>query len=198
MKFKIYDLLSQLIPGFLVYIGYLAFMERGVSSGNAVADLVLAFVIGYLVNAVASWLEDFFNYTWGGKPSTMLIKGKDIWKVRFYESNRLKENLLKDADSEKPTDEELFAIAQRVANSEVDSRVNDFNASYAFSRAVLTAFLILTFEFIYLFYAYWQVYVVFITIVFIAWLRCKQKAYYYAREVLNAYLRAKEDEDKTE
>jgi hypothetical protein len=70
-----------------------------------------------------------------------------------------------------------------------DSRIEDFNAMYAFSRSLLTTALIGSAILLFQHRTEWQYYVLLLPLVFITWLRCKQRGYYYAREVLNEYLK---------
>lgn len=40
-------------------------------------------------------------------------------------------------------------------------------------------------------YDNWIFYIIALPILFIVWFRCKQRAYYFAREILNEYLKSK-------
>lgn len=194
MKFKFYDILSHIIPGFVVYLVYLEFTGEKFDKDFAIPATVIAFVLGYFVNTLASWAEDFYYWTWGGKPSNNLIDGKDIWKVRFYEHGKTKIFLEEDYGEECSNNDILFGIAMRHATPDVNSRVADFNASYAFSRVILTTILIASGLMIYLYYDFLEVYFVAIPLITVAWYRCKQRAYYFAREVLKTYLNIKKQE----
>jgi hypothetical protein len=76
-------------------------------------------------------------------------------------------------------------------NGQKNTRVDDFNAFYAFSRALLTTVLIWTVILIVENSHDWRYYAFLLPTVFIVWLRCKQRAYYYVRKVLNVYLKSK-------
>lgn len=191
MKFKFYDILSHLIPGFVVYMAYLEFVGKSFDKDFVVPATAIAFVLGYFVNTLASWLEDFYYWTWAGKPSNKLLDGKDIWKVRFYESEKVKEMLKEEAGDQIKKNDALFGIALRYATPQVNSRVADFNANYAFSRVILTTILIVSVLTIYLYYNSYQVYLISVPLLFLAWYRCKQRGYYFAREVLKTYLQVK-------
>ncbi|MBD0331399.1 MAG: hypothetical protein ICV66_01975 [Chitinophagaceae bacterium] len=78
----------------------------------------------------------------------------------------------------------------RYANG-LNSRVDDFNAMYAFSRSLLTTLLVGTVVLLIDNYNNWRYYAVLIPSLIVVWLRCKQRGYYYAREVLNVYLKSK-------
>jgi len=191
MNFKAYDILSSLVPGFLTLLILLNALGLEYDKDLVIAYTAIAFVLGYVMNTISSWMEDFFFFTWGGKPSNNLLEGKDIWKVRFYESSKAKKLLAAEAANPSASNNALFSIAMRYANGQKDGRADDFNANYAFSRNLLTTILIGTTLLLIKNYRSWEYYVLFIPFLFIAWLRCKQRAYYYAREVLNIYLKIK-------
>jgi hypothetical protein len=196
MNFKFYDILSCLVPGFILYIAYLQLAEETFDNDFIIPATAIAFVIGYFINTIASWLEDFYYWTWGGKPSNQLLDGKDIWKVKFYEYIKVKGMLLDECSNLSPKNDELFSLAMKYSTSEANSRVTDFNANYAFSRVILTTILIASWLLIYKYYDSYTVYIIILPLIFISWYRCKQRGYYYAREVLNTYLKIKDGSEK--
>ncbi len=192
MKFRFYDILSHLIPGFIVYLAYLEFVEDDFSSDFIIPATAIAFLIGYFVNILASWLEDFYFWTWGGKPSNRLLNGKDIWKVRFYEGEKVKRLLLQENNNNITKNDALFGTAMQYIANDDNSRIADFNSNYAFSRVILTVMIL---GFGILAFKYFDsiiFYLISLPLVFATWLRAKQRGYYYAREVLKMYLRKKE------
>ncbi len=189
MTFKAYDILASLIPGFLGILVLLQILNLDFDKDFVVGYTALGFLLGYVINTLGSWLEDFYFLTWGGKPSTKLLKGKGIWKVKFYESAKVNSLLIADASRPNAAPDELFSIAMRSANGE--ARVDDFNAQYAFSRSLLTVVLIGTILMLWKNYDSVTYYFLFLPILFVTWLRCKQRGYYYAREVLNTYIKSK-------
>ena len=191
MTFKAYDLLSSVIPGFVSLVVLLNFLGKSYDKDQILLYTVLSFFLGYLVNTLGSWLEDFYFISWGGKPSNNLLSGKDIWKVKFYHSERAKTLLRAETANAEPSNDELFAIAMRSVTATKDSRVEDFNGMYAFSRALLTTVLIGTIMLLWQHGWDWRYYAVLIPTLLITWLRCKQRGYYYAREVLNEYLKSR-------
>ena len=193
MKFKFYDVLSHLIPGFIILFFALYVLEIDYDNKYLVPATAIAFLVGFFNNTLSSWLEDFYFFTWGGKPSSNLINGKNFWKVKFYSSEEVKILLAKESKNRKPSDDELFSIAMRYATPEVNSRVEDFNANYAFSRAILTTVIIISFLALMRFYDNIYVYPLALIAIIITWLRCKQRAYYFSREVLKTYLKQKRE-----
>lgn len=193
MNFKIYDILSSLIPGFLILIIAMYITDIKFDKDLVVPYTAIAFLFGYLVNTISSWAEDFYYFTWKGKPSNKLLTGKGIWKVKFYQYTEVVEHLKTETKNQNPTNDELFNIAMRYANGSKDTRVDDFNSSYAFSRSLLTCVLISVILISLKEYDNWKFYIISIPVLFVFWLRCKQRAYYYAKEVLNVYLKSKKN-----
>lgn len=189
MSFKSYDILSSLVPGFILLLILLNFIGLEYNKDYIIPYTAIAFIIGFLVNTLGSWLEDFYFFTWGGKPSNNLINGKGIWKVKFYEDEKVKNQLKNECSIDNPSNDQLFSIAMRHANGQKDSRIDDFNANYAFSRVLLTTILIGTVILLIKNYFDWRFYTVLIPLLVMFWLRCKQRGYYYAKEVLNEYLK---------
>lgn len=190
MTFKAYDILSSLVPGFLLLIAGLNTFGIHYDKDLIVPYTAVAFLLGFLNNTISSWLEDLYFWTWGGKPSNKLLEGKSVWKVPFYYSEKAKSLLIAECPNQNPSKDELFSIAMRKSNGQ--ERVDNFNALYAFSRALLTTVLIATPVIIITHYTEWRYYPLTIIVFLVLWLRTKQRGYYYAREVLNTYLKLKE------
>ncbi|MBD0331398.1 MAG: hypothetical protein ICV66_01970 [Chitinophagaceae bacterium] len=63
MNFKAYDILSSLVPGFLAVLFLLKAFNMQYDKDMVIAYTAIAFLLGYLMNTVSSWLEDFlFSY----------------------------------------------------------------------------------------------------------------------------------------
>lgn len=188
MNFKTYDILSALVPGFIVLVALLNFANIRFDKDMVLVYTAFAFLLGYVINATASWLEDFYYITWGGKPSSMLLEGKNIWKVSFHYAETAKKLLQKECNDPHADNDKLFGLAMRYANVK-DTRTDDFNAAYAFSRSILTTALFAFLLLIPRYYCDWHFYILSIPLIFICWLRAKQRGYYYAKEVLTIYLK---------
>lgn len=204
MNFKYYDILSSLVMGYvLLVIGMYSF-QFDYNNDYTVAYLAIAFLCGYIINSIGSLLEPIYYFTIGGKPSSRLLdenkkkhnrlyhffipRNTGIEKVRFYETADVRKLLINKFEEENVTDDRLFCEAMRTVSSSQDSRVQEFNAHYALSRSILTMVLISTIFIIATNPSCWQSYIS-IVVVLICWNRYKERAYYYAREVLNEYLK---------
>ena len=82
------------------------------------------------------------------------------------------------------------------SNSDSSTRVPDFNAQYAFSRALLTTVIILGVIWGFQLYNELWYWFILIILLYLSYRRCKERGYYYAREVLIEYLHNKEIEKK--
>ena len=190
MKYSMYDILSILIPGFLILFALAILIDKSLNELDITASIVLSYIIGYLNNTLSSWIEDLFNWSWGGKPSDQLLEGKSIWKVTFYQADKAKEYLIKEIQVNSPSTDSLFQIALRYAIT--DERVKEFNSNYALSRNLILSFTISSV--IVNFYFWFNTWILAgsAVLIFIMWIRAKQRGYYFAREVLNTYIRLKE------
>lgn len=182
--------------GYVLLIFLMMVFEIKYDNSYFVPYIAFAFVIGYFINVISSLLESFYYWTIGGVPSDNLLKIKKgkmytgISKVKFYEASKVIELLKKDVADENANEGKMFSKAMRVANVKERSRVPDFNSHYAFSRIVLTTMLIITILLIIKYPCCWKIYLIIIPLL-LAWERFRQRGYYYAKEVLNEYLKSK-------
>ena len=194
MEFKYYDLLSNIIVGFFTMMAYLYAFGIDYNEDYVVAYIAASYVVGYVINALSSLLEGFWNWTIGGKPSEKLLtidssrSYTGISKVRFYDAEEALNKLKAEVGDPKASTGRLFARAMRYSSGNKETRVPTFLAVYAFSRVLLTSMSIVTLILILKSYSDWQVYLMF-PITLICWNRFRERSYYYAREVLNEYLK---------
>jgi len=190
MNFKAYDILSSVVPGFFLGIVLLYFLNLPYDKDMIVPYTASAYLLGYLMNALSSWMEDFYFFTWGGNPAMQLLRGHDVWKARFYSHEQVSKLLKGECPNPAPSELELFSIAMRYTNQK-DSKIEDLNTAYVFSRAILTCVILASILFFIRNYhnVFYDAFI--LLILSIAWLRCKQRNYYYAREVLNNYVKIK-------
>lgn len=195
MKFSMYDILSNIIPGFLILISFHLVLNI-TSEFEITTTLIIAYIVGIINNTLASWMEDIFYFSWGGKPSDQLLDGKNIWKVNFYELDKTKNLLSDELRSESQTNDALFQVALRYSSISNNERIKDFNSNYALSRNLIISFIISS---ILLNIKYWfNIYLLLgsIAIILIIWQRAKQRGFYFAKEVLTTYLSEKTNKVK--
>lgn len=196
MNFRYYDLMSSLISGVLVAVSINIIFDLGFDY-DAVPLMAVAYVIGYFVNAVSAILENLYFWTMGGKPSDVLltpVNGRPYTgyeRIKFYETDHVI-NLLKiELNDDNPSLGKMFGCAMAYSNDDEDTRVPDFNAQYAFSRVILTTSLILSVLWLSNYYVVWWMWILAIFAVYMSWRRCKERGFYYAREVLTVYIKKK-------
>lgn len=196
MSFKYYDLLSNLTVGIVAFyaIWKLVFPDVEISEWVVIPA---GYVLGYFLNAISSLIEPFLFCTICGKPSDKLLtpvcgqKWTGIKTVKFYFAEEAVKFLKKDADDAEATPDKMFGYAMRIANPNKDSRVPDFNGHYALTRVILTTVLMAIVLVEVRFYSIWYSWPISIAILLLSWNRYRVWGYYYAREVLNEYLKLK-------
>ncbi len=201
MNFKYYDLLSSLVSGILiaVSINYLFDLRFG---NDAIPLLAVSYVIGYFVNAISALMECFYYRTMGGKPSDVLLTLVDgqsytgYKRIKFYDAKRVIDSLKEELNDPNASAGKMFGRAMSYSNDDSTTRVPDFNAQYAFSRVVLTTSLILSVLWLMQYSSIWWLWLIALAIIILAWKRCKERGYYYAKEVLTVYLKKKQTNEK--
>lgn len=194
MNFKYYDILANLVSGFVVL--YILSHEYGIIDFtiNTLVLTALAYLIGYLINAVSALLEPLYFFTMGGKPSKILLKEKEgkeytgYGRIKFYRSKDAIKKAKKELNDSSASIEKIFQHAMSMVNGLDKARVSDFNTKFTFSRVVLSLILCISVLYLPLYYSLWYSWVIALSLIFLAWNRCKENGYYYAREVLNEYL----------
>ena len=120
-----------------------AFAGIGFPSAFAVICLTaVAAFLGQLVQAISSFLEPVFNWTWGGRPSERALK--EGLGTRYFpadSANRIRAKLTK-AIGDTASDRSLFLYAMQKAETSGNARVAKFNGLYAYHRAMLALLLI--------------------------------------------------------
>ncbi len=148
-KLTYYDIVAHIVPGTLV-LGVLALMPRAFDfamlwpSSDLVGlavGLPLAYAVGQVVQALSSLAQPVYYKLWGGMPSALILEGgskrlKGARLTRIIAA--LSEHFHIPADTAEER-EDLFADAMALCNRDSLGRVDTFNASYAFHRALLTA-----------------------------------------------------------
>jgi len=197
MSFKYYDLLSNLTVGIVAFFAIWKFLFPDLDISEWVI-IPAGYVVGYFLNAISSLIEPFLFCTICGKPSDRLLtpvpgkKWTGIKKVRFYFAVQTVEALKKDTGDAEATTDKMFGYAMRMANSNKDCRVPDFNGHYALSRVILTTVIFTVVIVEIKFACVWYTWPISIAILLLAWNRFRERGYYYAREVLNEYLKNKQ------
>lgn len=199
MNYKYYDLLSNLTIGIVFFYALwnLLFPEWEISEWGVVPA---GYVVGYFVNAFSSLIEPVLYRTICGEPSDILLtpipgqKWTGIKKVKFYFANEAVKALRKDTNDEEADTKKMFGYAMRMVNANKDCRVPDFNGHYALSRVIFTTVIIVVVFVEIRYCCIWYSWPISIATLLLAWNRFRERGYYYAREVLNEYLKSRKNE----
>lgn len=194
MDIRYYDLLSTAIIGVIV-VAVANCLFFGNLEIDGVVYLALGYLVGYFINALGSLFESLYYKTINGMPSDKLltlVEGQN-WtgcnRVKFYEAEKAIEALRNELNDPHASERKMFGCAMRKVNGCEDSKVPAFNAQYAWSRTILTTMLILDFLCAFRYYNDWLFWLIAVILLVISWNRFKERGYYYAREVLNEYLK---------
>lgn len=197
MNFKNYDILSNLILGYILLMALLPMLGISFEWKASIAYLAIAYVIGYMINAIGSWIEGFYFWTIGGKPSDVLLlpinqrkKCSGHSRIIFYQVDEVTKMLKHELNDENASTGKMFSLAMLYSNSDEKTRVPDFNAQYAFARTLLTTVIILSPIILIQYHFELKAWLIILPL-FISWYRYKDRAYYYAREVLIQYFKKK-------
>lgn len=202
-KFEVYDLVGIFVPGVLVVAAVpLAFPSIAAQTaavrypeGFALLALTaLGVFVGYLIQTLASLIEPVLYKTWGGRPSELALRaGLGETFFPLDSATRIRTKLLA-ATSPGASDWSLFIFASQLAESCGSGRVRQFNALYAYHRALIVLTALALVFFIASFRGGFAstltqtqsivVCLVLIALLLLFWHRAKRRGVYYVREVL--------------
>lgn len=204
MNFKYYDTLSTLISGTVLLFVVSTVINWDITKYNIAIILALAYGIGYVLNAISAFLEPAYYWVMGGMPSKKLLQapkpmlcGKKLnytgfGRIRFYEYDKAVSLLKEELNDSEANERKMFGKAMSYSNSNEKTRVPDFNAQYAFSRVMLTLSIASVGIIMPKYYDIWWAWIIAVAAILLVGRRCKERGYYYAREVLIEYLKAKQ------
>ncbi len=197
-KLEFYDLLSVVVPGTilvawvpmcwpeLLTIDHPSFPD----AFTVILLIALSLAAGQLAQTISSYLEKISDWTFKGKASSLLMK-KKLQLVSAELTDRVRAKINLHAGSEL-SDDSAFLYAQEQARSVAHSRVERFNAIYAFNRNMIGVTLIMIINFCFsMSYGgveYWPYREVLLGllgfVLIVQWFRARRRAEYHAREVL--------------
>jgi len=201
-KFDHYDLFGILVPGILLFCWipicfpdatHLASTLNFPEAFSVVVCTAVAVFLGHLVQAIASLIEPFLYWTWGGRPSDRALAGTLVKYLPKDSAERIKVRLAEVVGGT-PSERSVFLHAMQVSDGASVGRVARFNSLYAYHRALLA---LIALDLV-LFFASmiwgaakgWSwpqrvgVLSVLLLLLILFWNRTRQRACYYVREVL--------------
>jgi hypothetical protein len=203
-KFDLYDVLGVLIPGSIVLgLVCVTFPEIAArfsapqfpEAFSVICLIALAFLVGHLIQAIASMFEPLLYWTWGGRPSERALqKGLGDRYLPLDTAQRIRTKLAGVVGA-KASDRSLFLYAMQKAETSGNSRVAKFNGLFAYHRAML---MLIAVGLVLLLSSMglgtlkrWplsekvQTTIAGVVLLVIMWFRSKQRGFYYVREVLS-------------
>lgn len=197
MTFSLYDILSKVIPGGLIFFAIIAVSPILKNHLGEATSLIAVYILGYFVETIASLIERPIIFKLFGKnPAIKLLEGGKFLHIDLDRKEQLNEIIEKDFEEIKDNKLSLFSTFYDVINKKEYKRVNHFLEHYILSRNILVSSLIggiiyLSFNFDI------KMLLLFIVILIFLFLRTKQRNYYFAKEVISSYLHEAIKEQKS-
>jgi len=212
-KFDYYEIVGVLAPGVALLVGSaLIFPEiaswiekENFSLGDFGIVVIVAFILGHLVQAVGNFLENIYWKFRGGRPTD--------W-VRTKKHHLLSDGQIRDLNARlKITLEEERVgsihdlkdyawasigteMAERIKAKGLDARSYLFNGNYGLMRGIAAAFLLIMIALVVTKTGTWQVFA-FVAFGFVlALYRMERFGKYYAKALFTAYLNIEKGEKK--
>jgi hypothetical protein len=208
-KLDYYDLFGILVPGMLLsYAVPVLFPQvktiMAVGFPAAIEVLVftaLAVFVGHIIQAIASAIEHPVLFrSWGGVPSDIALTAGLGDRYLSADAAARIDAKLRTKLGEKASSRSVFVGAITLANATPASRAQTFNSLYAYHRALLVtlaaAFVLLIASAGWGAAAHWSggllavCIIALVSLLFLVFVRTRQRAFYYVREVLYVAERA--------
>lgn len=188
MNFATYDILSKALPGAVVYLALLLGGLIGKPKDlSDVLILVVVYLLGYFVDAAASFSEPILYRMMGGVPSERILADNYKGKTRVAQRAALCDYIKKRHPDLVPGSRDFFNVIASVASTKSSTRLIEFQGAYVFSRNILVA-LVIAFFFNLAFFWEWYMSLLFAVLIVLCYYRAKQRGYYWAREAANFYI----------
>jgi len=188
MTFSLYDILSKVIPGGLIFFALILVFPIPKDQLGEATSLIAVYILGYFVETIASLVERPIIFKLFGKnPAVKLLEGGKFLHISLDRKEKLNEIIERDFKEIKDDKLSLFSTFYDVVTKKDYKRVNHFLEHYILSRNILVSFFIggiiyMSFNFNLTILIFFLVALIFL------FLRTKQRNYYFAKEVISSYL----------
>lgn len=185
---SLFDILGKVIPGGLIYftINHCLIAEKVELS--QIILLIIVYILGYLIETVASIFERPIIFKlFGGNPAIRLLNGKSFLDIQIGRLEELNDHVYEKFQKYKDNKIKQFLIFHSIVSKKGYKRVNNFLEQYVFSRNILISYFISGIIYISC-HTSWQIITIYIIFLLFFFVRCKQRNYYFAKEVINSYL----------
>ncbi len=202
-KLTIYDILGALVPGILLCCALYVLFDMDINAFQpgkipdafiVLALTAMSLFLGHVIQSISSLAEPVLNYTWGGRPSDRAFSSGLGDRYLPSDIGKRLLQLLKQQDGDELSERGAFLKAMSIAEADGKSRASQFNGSYAYHRSLVI--LLLTVTVLSFASKLWGrlsnttcgqfslILLVLVALSLLFWYRCKQRAYYYVREVI--------------
>lgn len=191
MNLSIYDVLSKLLPGGIIFA--IITLGQLVPKSDRLTDtlsLVIMYLLGYFVDAAASGVEPVLFTLMGGRPSNVLMQDQYQGRHSLSRLTLLVEHMQQMYPEQFKDRTRWFELLARTVNQKAPPRVTTFQEAYAFARN-LSVCLCLSLPLVHLSFQSWYVTGAMACLSVMAFRRTKERAYYYVRELINCYMQEK-------
>jgi hypothetical protein len=184
MNLNLYDILSKVIPGGIIFLTLAACKVSLYKGDSEILIGAVLFSIGYFIDGISSTGERLIlNWSFGGQPGKSLLLGKSYRGIKISHLDKI--------DAVKQSlglvdEEAIYRIMHSTCAQKEKRRIIEFLNSYAFSRNMFFT-LLLSFALVTFFEESIIIPTIFLILTILAWLRTKKRSYYYAKEVIDVY-----------
>lgn len=202
-KIDLYDITTAMLHGVL-FLAYTFFLfpqiiveMKGVELPEVVIVIVfiaITYFCGQVLSAIASMMQRFLDWSWGGKPSDIVMDKRDGCGYISCSAIDRAITMLKNNCGGDTSNRSLFNAAIVIARSSASSLTERHNRMYAYYRVCFVNLLLCIVSF---FLSCscgrghgmaWSTRIVsvltLLLLITLHWIRAKQRAFYFVREVL--------------
>jgi len=208
--FDFYQIVGVIAPGMVVVVGGLFLFYpaeqknlisiASVSIGSLGVGVILAYVVGQLLQAVGNGIESIWWWLWRGMPTDWIRTGRHNLIApaqRSHLQERLKCMLNdKDFTIENANRTHWFAITRQVyaavSAANRASRVDIFNGNYGLCRGITAGFTVLLVAFAIINLQSWKTELILGILIALSVFRMHRFGVHYGREVFVQYLQAQD------
>jgi len=199
MKVELYDIISKIIPGGLVYapILYYDLLPNADSISSEVVALIIMYVLGFLVDAIGYFIQRPLYWTFGGLPSQKLLSGGSFSKISIHNLDVLNVYIERTYPQKDIADKNwLFNTINTIVRAKESKRIQSFYEGYIAARNILVAsILVLIIVLVKQFN--WLVLGIGVSVLLLIWYRTKTKNYHFVQLLINTFIARKIlDEEK--
>lgn len=201
-KFNAYEYVGVIAPGSVIVFGatliYPDLKEllsaEGVTIGGLGIFIILAYIVGHLLQGLGNFFEKIFWFFFGGMPSQWVLKPKQrllapVQVAKLFEAVR---KLYPEFDSASISEKDWFFLTReiysRVKADNHSDRIDSFNQTYGLLRGISVALIMAAALSAFLYPLKWKAYTLIGVAAAMAIYRMYRFGIYYGRELFITFL----------